>query len=102
MKRLIEQRHIVKQNFVRLLGFCLLCYFGYHSVMGERSILRLMTLERSLAKVTAQYEDSNTQRVALEDKVSRLRPGSIDPDLLEERARYVLGFVRDDEQVILN
>lgn len=102
MKRLIEQRYIVKQNFFGLLCFCLLCYFGYHSVMGERSVLRLMTLERSLAKVTAEYEGSHANRVALEDKVARLRPGSIDPDLLEERARHVLGFVAADEQVILN
>ena len=102
MKRLIEQRHIVKHNFLRLLCFCLVCYFGYHSVMGERSVMRLLTLERSLTKVTAEYETSNAQRIALEDRVSRLRPGSIDPDLLEERARYVLGFVGADEQVIIN
>lgn len=102
MKRLIEQRHIVKQNIWNLIGFCLVCYFGYHTVMGERSILRLMSLERKLAFVTMTYEDNRSQRLMLEDKVVRLRPGSLDPDLLEERARYVLGYTMPGEQVILN
>jgi cell division protein FtsB len=102
MKRLIEQRHIVKQNIWSLIGFCLICYFGYHTLMGERSVLRLMTLERKLTTVSQAYEANHAARVALEDKVSRLRPGSIDPDMLEERARYVLGYARADEQVILN
>jgi cell division protein FtsB len=102
MKRLISQRHVVKQNILSLIGFCLVCYFGYHTVMGERSIMRLMTLDRQLAKATETYDRNHAARVALEDKVSRLRPGSIDPDLLEERAHYVLGYTRPDEQIILN
>ena len=101
MKRLVEQRHVVKQNILNLIGFYLVCYFGYHTVMGERSALRLMTLEKSLAKVSRDYEQYHAERVALEDRVSRLRPGSIDPDLLEERARYVLGYTRPDEHISL-
>ena len=102
MKRLIEQHRIVKNNLLGLIGVCLICYFGYHTVMGERSVMRLMTLERALAKTTAAYEENHEMRLALEDRVSRLRPGSIDPDLLEERAHYVLGYTRSDEQIILN
>ncbi len=102
MKRLIEQRYVVKQNILNLIGFCLICYFGYHTVMGERSALRLMSLERSLTKVSKEYDRSHAERIVLEDRVSRLRPGSIDPDMLEERARYLLGYTRPDEQIILN
>lgn len=102
MKRISGQRHIVKQNLFSLMAFCLICYFGYHTVMGERSILRLMTLERQLERTTQSYDRYHTERVALEDRVSRLRPGSIDPDLLEERARYVLGFTRPDEHIIMS
>lgn len=101
MKHLLAQRHIVKQNFLSLLCFCLVCYFGYHALMGERSVMRLMALERKMETVSATYDVRKAEREALESHVSRLRPGSIDPDLLEERARFVLGYTRDDEQIIL-
>lgn len=100
MKRRLEQ-YFVKQNIVSLIGFCLICYFGYHMLMGERSVLRLLTLERKIAAIEQVYQARHRESAVLEDRVSRLRPGSIDPDLLEERARYVLGYVRPDEQIIL-
>ncbi len=36
----------------------------------------------------------------LERRVQLLRPDSLDPDMLEERARKVLNFAKKDEVVI--
>lgn len=63
--------------------------------------MRLFTLERSTTKLSVQYEDLYAHRSQLEAHVVKLRPSSIDPDLLEERARYVLGYVHPDESVLL-
>ncbi len=44
--------------------------------------------------------DLNTlvsKREALEFKVSKLRQGSIDPDVLEEQARKILGYRAEGE-----
>ena len=101
MRKLIEQRYVIKQNLLAIIGFCLFCYFSYHALLGERSYIRLMSLERQVTKVSATYEGLREERVALEEKVVRLRPASLDRDLLEERVHYVLGFYRSDEQVIL-
>lgn len=101
MKRLLQQHHVVKHNFVAIIGFCLCFYFSYHIVSGERSYLRLMSLERNIERLTHQYEDLNHERQSLENKVAMLRPGSIDPDLLEERARAVLGYQHPDEFVVI-
>ncbi len=84
-----------------IIGFCLCFYFSYHVVSGERSYLRLMSLERGIARLTHQQHDLTEQRKALENKVAMLRPGSIDPDLLEERARVVLGYHHPDEIVVI-
>jgi len=100
MKTLIRKRYIIKQNLIAIIGFCLCFYFSYHAMLGERSYLRLITLEREVAKVEAEYEVYYAQRSALERRVVMLRPGSIDPDLLEERARYVLGYARPDERLV--
>ena len=40
------------------------------------------------------------EREHWEHKVSLLRPEGIDPDMLEERARLLLNYLRDDEVVI--
>ena len=101
MKRLIEQRYLVRRNFTAIIGFCLFCYFSYNIVFGERSALRLLTLERSTAEATATYNDLHAQRTALESQVIRLRPGSLDRDLLEERARVVLGYSYPGERIVL-
>ena len=101
MRKLIEQRYVIKQNLLAIIGFCLCCYFSYHALLGERSYIKLVSLERQTTKISATYDDLYTERVALEDKVVRLRPGSLDRDLLEERVHYVLGFYHPDEKVIL-
>jgi cell division protein FtsB len=101
MRKLIGQRYIIRQNLIALIGFCLFCYFSWHIVMGERSLMRLYGLERSITKLSKQHEELHIKRADLEHNVQRLRPGSIDPDLLEERARYVLGYVHPDESVLL-
>jgi len=102
MRKLIAQHRVIRQNWFVILGFCLFCYFSYHALLGERSYIRLMSLERQITKVSATYDGLHEDRQALESKVVKLRPDSLDKDLLEERVRYVLGFYRQDEQVILN
>jgi cell division protein FtsB len=43
----------------------------------------------------------DAQRAELERKVKLLRPDSLDPDMLEERAREVLNYTREDEVVVM-
>ena len=101
MKRLIEQRYVVRRNILSIIGGCLCVYFSWHVIAGERSILRLMSLERQIAKAETQIETTRHARETLEARVIKLRPGSIDPDLLEERARIVLGYTRPDEHIVI-
>lgn len=101
MKRLIEQRYVVRQNILTIIGLGLCVYFTWHIVAGERSSFRLMSLERQIERTTVAYEQEHLKREQLEAKVVKLRPGSIDPDLLEERARAVLGYARPDEQIVI-
>jgi cell division protein FtsB len=101
MKRLIEQRYVVRRNILMIIGLSLCAYFGWHIIAGERSTFRLMSLERQITKAETEFQKTKTQREQLESKVIKMRPGSIDPDLLEERARSVLGYARPDEQIVI-
>ncbi len=101
MKKLIAQRHLVRQNFLALIAFSLCFYFCYHTMLGQRSVIRLMALEKKVTAVSEQQDSLEQQRTALEKKVMMMRPGSIDRDLLEERVRSVLGYSYSDEKILL-
>lgn len=100
MKRLIDQRYIVRQNFIAIIGICLSVYFCYHLIAGERGYLRFMSLERQISAAQDEFQNLSHERQALEERVVMMRPGSINRDLLEERARVVLGYRYQDEKII--
>ena len=102
MKKLLEQRYLVRKNLVTLIGIGLFVYFSYHLMLGERSLIRYMTLEKSVATLEQDSFKLAHDHEQLEKKVSMLRPGSINKDLLEERARIVLGFRRPGEVDVLS
>ena len=101
MKGFIEKRYILRRNMLAIIGVCLSFYFSYHLVAGHRGYFRLMSLEHQIADVTEKHAELKAERQAVEKKVVMMRPGSIDRDLLDERARYVLGYTHKDEYILL-
>lgn len=101
MKRLIEQKYLFRQNLIIVIGVCLSFYFCYHLIAGERSYLRLISLNHQIETTETKYEGERAKRESLEQKVVMMRPGSVNRDLLEEQARSVLGFHYPDEKVII-
>ena len=78
----------------------LIFYFGFHAFTGEGGLLKsdsrdatLMAKSQELKKLTAQRED-------LEARARLLRDQSLSADLLEERARALLGFADPRDYVI--
>jgi cell division protein FtsB len=90
-------RHIAPQ----VIAACLVGYFVFHAVHGERGLLAYLRLQQELAQAKAVQSELSAQRAEMRHRVSLLRPDSLDPDMLEERARRVLNFARPDEIVIL-
>lgn len=84
-----------------LAGLSAILYFGYHGVRSERGVGDWFEVSKEIAHLE-QRSRVNVARIAtLEWRVSLLREESLDRDLLEERARVVLGLVHPDELVIL-
>ena len=102
MKRLIQQKYVGRGNMIAFIGVCLCFYFGYHLMAGERSYLRLASLNYQIDKTGAELERARAEREALEQKVVMMRPGSVNRDLLEEQAQRVLGYRYKDEKVIID
>ena len=81
--------------------FLLILYFGVQALTGERGLLshgeRAEMLERRQVEL-ARLED---QRQDLEIRVRYMRTDNLSRDLLDERARVVLGFARPEDYLIV-
>jgi cell division protein FtsB len=75
-------------------------YFGYHLVNGERGLLSMARLEREVQFANQNLAEAETAKKIWERRVSELRNQSLDPDMLDERARALLNFARKDDVII--
>ena len=83
-----------------VLGFCIVGYFVYHSIEGDRGLTAYVRLVEQLADARAQLAELQADRQAIEHRVSLLRTDHLDPDMLDERARVILNYSRPDEVII--
>ena len=101
----MEVLHEIKDR-TRLIAlpvalFCLVAYFGYHAVQGERGLLAWLAVNQELSQARAMQTALADERGALERRVILLRPDSLDRDMLDERAHAILNYGSKDEVIIL-
>ncbi|WP_374659341.1 septum formation initiator family protein [Phenylobacterium sp.] len=78
----------------------LIVYFGFHAFTGERGLLSSTQRDAALAAKSQELAQLRTQRQDLEARAKLLRDSSLSADLLEERARSLLGFGHPNDYVI--
>ncbi len=78
----------------------LIFYFGFHAFTGERGLLSSNQRDETLAAKTRELAQMRAQRQDLEVRARLLRDTSLSADLLEERARSLLGFADPRDYVI--
>ena len=100
MNTMQELRRRLKAILPTLLGLCVCAYFGFHAIQGDRGVIRLLNLKQELKQAEETFVVVHSERTAWDSRVSGLKPGSLDPDLIEERARVELGMGKKGERVI--
>lgn len=95
-----DLRGALARTLVPLAGAGLCVYFALNMLMGERGLLASIRLEREIAEARMVLDGLEHERVVLENRVMRLRDGSLDPDLLAERAGHMLHYVGPNEVVV--
>ncbi|MFZ5669777.1 MAG: FtsB family cell division protein [Pseudomonadota bacterium] len=78
----------------------LIVYFVFHGLTGERGVLLRSQRQALLQAKTQELAVLRTRRMDLEARARLLRDGSLSADLLEERARSLLGFADPKDYVI--
>lgn len=97
-----KQSFSISQTLATTLSFGLFIYFAYPLLHGDNGYFALRGLQQKLVDSEANYNKTQSERLALENKVKMLRPQSIELDLLDERARVVLGFMKPTEKAIID
>jgi cell division protein FtsB len=68
-------------------------YFGVNAFTGAHGLRAQADLDHELAVMQKELTHLKTERAVWERRVLLLRADRIDPDMLDERARALLGYV---------
>jgi cell division protein FtsB len=78
----------------------LIVYFALNAFSGDRGLLTSNQRDETLIAKTRELAQVRAQRQDLEMRAHLLRDTSLSADLLEERARSLLGFADPRDYVI--
>jgi cell division protein FtsB len=70
----------------------LIGYFMFHALVGDRGLLNAHSRSKLLAARKLELAAAVRERQDLERQTQLMRIGSVSADLVEERARAMLGY----------
>jgi cell division protein FtsB len=91
-----RQRHVI----LPLLFAVVFGYLGYHVMHGDRGVFAYMHLKNEIVRAEGAVAETDATRVTWERRVASMRNSSLDPDMIDERARSLLNVTQPDEIVI--
>ena len=75
-------------------------YFTFAAVQGAFGLFNRVQIEAEITSLELQRDALQVKLVEVENQTRRLSDDYLDLELLDERARYVLGLARPDEIII--
>ena len=80
----------------------LIGYFGVNAYTGRYGLNAQQELDQEIISLTSELARLKQERAQGEQRVSLLRSDRVDPDMLDERARYQLDYVNPHDLVRIN
>ena len=77
-------------------------YFGVNAYTGKYGLNARQELDSEIVALTSELARLKRERAEGEQRVSLLRSNRVDPDLLDERARYQLDYANPRDLVRTN
>jgi cell division protein FtsB len=91
----------LRQVLVLLSSLCATAYFSHHAMKGRHGLEARSALLEQADLLEFEIRSLETVRARLRHDVALLTPDRPDPDLVEEIARDVLGYVHPADRVIV-
>ena len=89
-------RHVIAPT----IGACVFGYFVYHAIQGDRGIMAWLQVSQQLTDSRATLAALSVEREEIQRRVALLSPSSLDPDMLDERARIMLNVAEPDDRFV--
>ena len=98
--------HRRRRTFLTVLGLytfaaLFIGYFAANAFTGNHGLRAQQDLEQQLTAMKADLMQLKAERAVWERRVSLLRADRIDPDMLDERARALIGYVDPRDLTLL-
>jgi cell division protein FtsB len=77
-------------------------YFGINAYTGKYGLNARQELDQEIIALTSELARLKRERADGEQRVSLLRSDRVDPDMLDERARYQLEYANPRDLVRIN
>ena len=77
-------------------------YFGVNAYTGKYGLNARQELDQEIVALTSELVRLKQERAEGEQRVSLLRSDRVDPDMLDERARFQLDYVNPHDLVRIN
>jgi cell division protein FtsB len=84
-----------------IIAALLIGYFGANAYSGKYGLTARISLEQQVAALTAELAEAKAERERWERRVALLKSDGLDPDMLDERARALLGYADPRDVVSL-
>lgn len=96
----MSQRLSISATIFFVLAIALGLYFAFAAIQGPSGILRRIQIEAETGELAVERDRLAEDVDRMQNLTRRLSDEYLDLDLLDERAREVLGFVRADEIIL--
>ena len=91
-----------KTRAVIIIATFFFFYFSYHTLSGANGLFKYFQLSKQLNTDKLLLKEINEELSVKENNIKRIRPESLDLDLLDEQSRKLLGYSKEGEIVIYN
>ncbi len=86
---------------IPFFSLLVVAYFVWHGLHGQNGYWARASMDAQAQSLQEELDRLQAERRKLERHVALLRPESLDPDMLEERAREILNLAHPNDVVIM-
>lgn len=96
-----RKKSFVRPLIVPLLALTFTGYFAWHGWHGSFGMEARRRLVQETERLNHELDKAKAERAAVERRVNLLRSANLESDMLDERAREILGFANANEVAIV-
>ena len=83
------------------LAAALIGYFGLNAYTGDHGLRAREQMDKQIATLTSELAEATAERDTWQRRITLLKSDSVDPDMLDERARQLLDYADPRDVTVL-